>query len=446
MFNNNEINQIKRSESRKYFEDVLQSYYSKNYRAAILLLYNVTIDDLYNKLLLMNERKYFNLSQELKKIDELSKNDSKYSEVEAEIYKIYKDKNILNHDTMDALEFFKKVRNKCAHPSFFKGENYSPYPEEVYMIMKRVYQDILGIEVFIKDPYELVKDDIESKEWGNITDIIMGFKKHEENYAIFSQYFTNKYLEKFTDNNFEKLFHTLIKLIIIKKDNWTIVNQYKNMMLMESLIDYLNKKGRINILYNKYDWANLTEENLIDDNNEEIYEREWFALTNLYKIVAKVPCFINEIKSQNEIVYSAMKGKIFNENEYIVNYWNIFYNEFSEVIPLIENKNMHLYQSIIENIKILGKDQKIKVMEKMFKSIPVYNGFDKANTACTILITQIKQDELKTEDLEGILELMNNNSQIYSKSRGNSEIQIRTIKSLGISLRNYTNLKNLVGE
>ena len=192
MFNNNEINQIKRSESRKYFEDVLQSYYSKNYRAAILLLYNVTIDDLYNKLLLMNERKYFNLSQELKKIDELSKNDSKYSEVVAEIYKKYKDKNILIHDTMDALEFFKKVRNKCAHPSFFKGENYSPYPEEVYMIMKRVYQDILGIEVFIKDPYELVKDDIESKEWGNITDIIMGFKKHEENYAIFSQYYTKK--------------------------------------------------------------------------------------------------------------------------------------------------------------------------------------------------------------------------------------------------------------
>lgn len=109
MFNNYEISLIKRSESRKYFEDVLQSYYSKNYRAAVLLLYNVTIDDLYNKLIIMNERKYFNLSQELKKIEELSNNASKYSEIETEIYKIYKEKNILNHDTIDALEFLRML-------------------------------------------------------------------------------------------------------------------------------------------------------------------------------------------------------------------------------------------------------------------------------------------------------------------------------------------------
>lgn len=67
MFSNYEISLIKRSDSRKYFEDVLQSYYSKNYRAAILLLYSLTIDDLYYKLILMNARKYYNLNQEIKK-------------------------------------------------------------------------------------------------------------------------------------------------------------------------------------------------------------------------------------------------------------------------------------------------------------------------------------------------------------------------------------------
>ena len=36
MFNNYEISLIKRYDSRRYFENVLQSYYSKNYRAAIL--------------------------------------------------------------------------------------------------------------------------------------------------------------------------------------------------------------------------------------------------------------------------------------------------------------------------------------------------------------------------------------------------------------------------
>ena len=73
MFGNYEISLIKKNESRKYFEDVLQSFYSKNYRATILLLYNLLIDDLYYKLIVMNDKKYLkiNLTDELKKIEDL---------------------------------------------------------------------------------------------------------------------------------------------------------------------------------------------------------------------------------------------------------------------------------------------------------------------------------------------------------------------------------------
>ena len=89
MFSNYEISLIKRSDSRKYFEDVLQSFYSKNYRAAVLLLYSLVIDDLYYKLILMNDRKYYNLNDDLKRIEELRKSD-KYSEIEEKIFNTYK--------------------------------------------------------------------------------------------------------------------------------------------------------------------------------------------------------------------------------------------------------------------------------------------------------------------------------------------------------------------
>ena len=72
MFNSYDISLIKKNESRKYFEDVLQSFYSKNYRATVLLLYSLLIDDLYYKLILMNDRKYYNLNEEIGVIDNLN--------------------------------------------------------------------------------------------------------------------------------------------------------------------------------------------------------------------------------------------------------------------------------------------------------------------------------------------------------------------------------------
>ena len=52
-----DINKIKNVNSRKNFEYVLQSYYSKNYKASILLLYNLLVNDLYEKLKLIEEAK-----------------------------------------------------------------------------------------------------------------------------------------------------------------------------------------------------------------------------------------------------------------------------------------------------------------------------------------------------------------------------------------------------
>ncbi len=446
MFSIYEISLIKRSDSRKYFEDVLQSYYSKNYRATILLLYSLTIDDLYYKLMVMNDRKYENLSEEIQKIEELSKNASKYSEIEDKIYKIYKEKNILNHDTMDTLEFFKKIRNKCAHPSFFKDEKYDPLSEEVYMIIKRVYHDILTKEAFIKDPYKLIKSDIENKEWGNITDVIMGFKTHEEHYAIFSLYFRDKYFEKFTDNNFEKLFSTLIKLIILKKDEWSILNQYKNMLLMESIIKYLYDKGKISILHNKYEWSNIMEDHLIDDNDKNLYKREWFALTNMYKILQLIPNFVDEINRQNHSIFKYLQSKLLGNIDHLVDYWNLFYEDFNEIIEPIKGFNTNMYYELLEKAKFLKKEQKIKILNGMLESIPETNGFDNANLFCTALISQIRKENLKNKDIEEILEGMNDHQQIYSKNRNNSQSQINTIKDLAINLDKYINLKELLGD
>lgn len=326
MFSNSDIYKIKNGTSREYFEEVLKSYYSKSYRASILLLYNLVVDDLYDKIQEMNERKYSNnLSEKMKEIEELKKSE-KYSEIEEKIYKIYKENKILNHSTIDTLEYLKKVRNKCAHPGYFKEEKYTPSEEIVYMFIKEIYKDILTQETFIKDPYSILKLEIESEKWGNVIEILGGIRDYEKDFKRFYVYITQKYLEKFTDHNFKKLFTDLMKVIILKKDEWEKINQYRNMMLMRSLLTYLNEKGKMEVLQNSYNWWKIEEEHLVEDENKEIYENEWFALTYLYEILTYNNFFISELREQNETVYNQLKEN----KEKIKKYWKVFYKDEEE--------------------------------------------------------------------------------------------------------------------
>lgn len=329
MFSSREINNIKINRSRKYFEDILQSYYSKNYRATIVLIYNLVIDDLYEKLMFMCEKRYFtNLNNEINKIEELKKVE-KYSEIEERIYKIYKENKILNHDTIDMLEYLKKVRNKCAHPVYFTEEDYIPAEEEVYMFITKIYKDILIKQTFVKDPYSILKPEIEKEKWGNIVEAMAGIRNVEEDYERFKSYFTIKYLDKFTDYNYQKLFSDLIKVIIIKSGEWEKINQYRNMLLMRTLLEYLNLKGKMRILENNYDWSKIDEEKLIDDQYEKVYENEWFALTYLYEILTYNNFFINEIKEQNELVYKKLKEEKKLKSKYQKKYSQLFYKDNS---------------------------------------------------------------------------------------------------------------------
>ena len=56
LFDEKELNVLDNNESRTYFKEILQSYYSQNYRATIVLLYSFVIYDLFIKLQTMARR------------------------------------------------------------------------------------------------------------------------------------------------------------------------------------------------------------------------------------------------------------------------------------------------------------------------------------------------------------------------------------------------------
>lgn len=50
LFDERELNVLENNDAKKYFKEILQSYYSQNYRAAVVLLYSFVIYDLLIKL------------------------------------------------------------------------------------------------------------------------------------------------------------------------------------------------------------------------------------------------------------------------------------------------------------------------------------------------------------------------------------------------------------
>ena len=45
LFDEKELNIFDSNDARQYFQEILQSYYGKNYRATVVLLYSFTVYD-----------------------------------------------------------------------------------------------------------------------------------------------------------------------------------------------------------------------------------------------------------------------------------------------------------------------------------------------------------------------------------------------------------------
>lgn len=54
LFDEKELNIFDSNDARQYFQEILQSYYGKNYRATVVLLYSFTVYDLFSKLQTMS--------------------------------------------------------------------------------------------------------------------------------------------------------------------------------------------------------------------------------------------------------------------------------------------------------------------------------------------------------------------------------------------------------
>ena len=426
--------------SRMYFEDVLQSFYSKNYRATIVLLYSLIINDLYSKLLSMQEGGLLSVEKELDAINNMKKmKDPKYSDIENKLYSIYVDKNILNKDTIDMMNYLRKIRNKCAHPIFAdEAEYYSPLMEECRMFITKAYNDILIVDAYIKDPYRVIKNSLENKEWNLYKQELFDFRENEAEINLFNKYFEKRYLNIMNNSNYIKLFKSLINMLFKNNNKENIKYQYRRNKLLQKLLDYLSKKGRIEILINCYNWDSIDNDTIYDEIPKDYDKCQ--NLTYMFQLLTEYPLFISEIKEQNELLYNYLKKELDNSVWYIIKYYSIFYETVDLAIK-DKNEDYNFYKIVLNNcIDKLDRLSVVYILEKMFLNIPEFNGYDLASEMCDLLIKIIEKEHYNNKDLKKVLEIMNNNRQIYDTSRNSSKEQFKKLEELGIELDNYENL------
>ena len=91
LYDEKDLRVFDNSDSRNYFKEILQSYYSQNYRATIVLLYSFVIYDLFIKLQTMADEGDSKARQQLEIVNGMISSDEKYSKVEREIIDFFKD-------------------------------------------------------------------------------------------------------------------------------------------------------------------------------------------------------------------------------------------------------------------------------------------------------------------------------------------------------------------
>lgn len=100
LFDEKELNIFDSNDARQYFQEILQSYYGKNYRATVVLLYSFTVYDLFSKLQTMSNEGDKTAKKAVNDIRQMIEDDEKYSTVENTIINFLK---IIVNYILDAL-------------------------------------------------------------------------------------------------------------------------------------------------------------------------------------------------------------------------------------------------------------------------------------------------------------------------------------------------------
>lgn len=227
------------SKTKEYFEEVLSSYASGNYRSAIVMLYSIAICDILFKLQelkdMFNDSVADGILQEVDKMRNAHDNKSKSRWEKELLDNVYKKTKLLDLEAYTNLNHLYDHRNFSAHPAL--NENYElimPSKETTIAHIKNTLNNILTKPpIFIKNIVDTLTEDLKDK--GEI---------YRERYEELSVYLNNRYYGKMPESMKLTTLKAFWKFCFCSPENEDCMSNLRiNRMALEALIDCFPKEA-----------------------------------------------------------------------------------------------------------------------------------------------------------------------------------------------------------
>lgn len=406
LFDEKDLRVFENTECRLYFEEILQSYYSKNYRATIVLLYSFVIYDLYMKLQTMANEGNNKAVQKVEEIKKMITEEERYSTVEKTIIQFYKDNCPLYFNRFEEdIDYLTNCRNKCAHLKVDDNSLYIPSDYHARMLICSMFDNILSVKApFITDLFQIAQSEVERFS-GTI------FSVNGMTEAIKNE-ITNNYLKRMTDDSLKKSYKTFLKLLLITEDDNCKDNTYGLYAFTYSMTDYLIKNGKETIF-------SEIAKSIFDKLKLEVLEENDIKKNELIELVKNFPKLLDIIQEHKEL-FSYISNQVFRNPKDFGEYYKVFYAREQKSIYtyFIESSQLHNPYFSEEYYEVLHESFEFSLSEYMtimMKAVPTWEGFSDADCVISCLLKHL--EDLTANEVEVLMEIYDCNNQFYGRRR-----------------------------
>lgn len=396
-------NNINDKRTKKYFKEVSSSYFNGNYRAAVVTLYSVVINDLILKLEHLEEI-YSDIDaiEILNEIRTQQKRNPTNSSWESKLVdSTFEKTNLLDNIDKNRIDNLTKDRHLCAHPVIDNEDKlYTPNKETVLAHIINMLESVLQKPAILsKKIIDSILEELDSKK-----DILL---IEEDGVEIF---LTNKYLNFLNPILERKIFKALWKIVFRLTDEKSEDNRFVNYRAMNTIY----KKNKIicrELILDETEYFN----NITDN---ELIKRF------LIRFLAENDYLKNNISPLNITLLSEYTNQ--NTDAKIVAwFFSATYNDhLNEVMRILRlnSENVIRYHIAVKRLlkigEILGYTEHIQgfIIDMYDSSINYYQA-DRIFT--NILFPNIKY--LNLHKMQELCERINRNNQTYNRIKATED-------------------------
>lgn len=418
LFDEKDFNVFYNDDSRTYFKEILQCYYSQNYRASIVLLYSFVIYDLFIKLQVMASEGSEKATNKLNEINQMIDDDEKYSKVENEIILFFNENTPLYFKRfVEDIEYLKNCRNKCAHLKVDDNSLYVPTDYQTRMLICSMYDNIFSVKApFITDLFSFAKADVE--QYSSRLPYITNYEPRED---IINS-ITKKYLTRLTYDSLVKSYTTFIKLLFVSEEEECEENLTGLFVFAYSMSKYAINKG-----YSQFFYEDIVV-NIFNRIDLDLLKANSTRLDALVYLMTNFSQILDKIKENTEI-FEYVTSQVLSEPYNLHLYRTFFPREEKSIYDFFKehtilhkpNFTRDLYETLIDS-ENFSLDEYMIIM---VKAIPTYNGFHSADMYMNTFIKLLP--ELSVQTIKKILNIYKGNKQCTDRKQHEEDYEkIRT--------------------